>query len=521
MRSWYFSQVDGRIMSPQQTVQLTPKAAAVLACLMRHEGEVVPVETFLKGVWAGIHVTPDLVREYIADLRAALEDDARNPRFIQTVRREGFRLLGGISPATSDTLEDHGTQAPSRLATIAILKPLFGGDTAMEALGEDVALDILNFLAQFEDIGVVARHSSFSADDVTDLRAFARDVDADYILESSFARFGNVVRARFQLVDADTGRNLWAQRYDCEGDNLLEASDTIARSVVVALTGWHGELHRAEFKTISRKRDGTLNAFEHFILGCDLEIQFDAENLSRTLHHLEQSLALDPTFARAWLVYALELQWAYDVMPGQDESFLARSAEAFETAFKLAPGDPTTLAIVALKMARDGNLGSGLDLLAKAEATMGTNTDAMVCVATSKAMLTDEIAAARTLFDAALRENPTPPSWFYFVEARIAFLNREYERCILCARSGPQQISALIFRCLSHAMLGEREMARIALEDLRATYPNVDFKQFADHFPIANPARRAEYDIAVARLMEFQAETLENWPRLSAAPVPG
>lgn len=75
MSDWYFSEADDRLIRPEQIVQLTPKASAVLACLQRHKGEVVDTETFLREVWPGLHVTPDLVREYIHDLRAALSDD--------------------------------------------------------------------------------------------------------------------------------------------------------------------------------------------------------------------------------------------------------------------------------------------------------------------------------------------------------------------------------------------------------------------------------------------------------------
>lgn len=519
MQTWYLAERDGIVICPEQVVQLTPKAAKVLSCLLRHKGEIVPTETFLDEVWAGLNVTPDLVREYVSDLRAALHDSARRPRYIETVRGKGFRLIGAVEVADADMASGKDNRTSGNRATVALLKPSVSGGEQMRAFSDEVASEIINHLARFHDIGVVARHSSFAAEQVTDLRAFARDVDANYILESSVAQFGPSVRVRFQLVDADTGRSLWAERFDINEDAGADEADSIANTVVIALTGWHGELHRAQFKTINRKRETDLNAFEHFILGCDLELRFDAESLGQTIHHLERSVELDPTFARAWLVLALELQWAFDVMPWCDKSYLERSAQAFEEAFKLAPGDPVTLAIYALKVAREGHVENAIGMLQKAAASMEGDADAMVCVATSNAVITDNIAAARALFDAALAANPTPPSWYYFVEARIAFLNREYDRCIECSHLGPQQISALIFRTLSHAMREEVELARLAYDDLLAAYPEADFVQFADYFPIANPARRGEYDDAVKRLMAQLKDTGENWPALGTRAV--
>ena len=512
MQTWYLAEKDGIVICPERVVQLTPKAADVLACLLRHKGDTVPIKTFLDEVWVELNVTPDLIREYVSDLRAALHDDPRRPRYIETVRGKGYRLIGDVELADAETISGKANRFSENRATIAVLKPVASGGAQLRAFADDLSSEIINHLARFHDIGVVARHSSFAAEHATDLRVFARDVNADYILESSLAHFGTAVRVRFQLVDAETGRTAWAERFDLAEALAPDEADRIAGAVVMALTGWHGELHRAQFKTINRKRETNLNAFEHFILGCDLELRFDAASLGQTIHHLECSVDLDPTFGRAWLVLALELQWAFDVMPGRDTSYLERSAQAFEHAFMLAPADPVTLAIYALKVAREGQLADAIGMLEKAAASMDGDADAMVCVATSRAVISKDIGAARALFDAAFACNPTPPSWYYFVEARIAFLNREYDRCIKCSHLGPQQISAMIFRTLSHAMRGEVELARIAYDDLMAAYPESDFVQFADYFPIANPVRRAEYDAAVTRLMDQLEDTGENWP---------
>ncbi len=500
MQTWYFSEDEDRVVCPEQSIQLTPKAAAVLGCLMRHMGEVVSVETFLEEVWPNVHVTADLVREYISDLRAALHDDARNPRYIETVRGQGFRLIGGVDLATPAILAEAPIRDAEILPTVAVLMPTVKGNQEIREFAEGLASDLINHLARFHYIGVVARHSVFTAEEVTDLRAFARDVDADYVIESNVTVRGSTARVLFQLVDGKTGRNLWAERFDRAVADLEDASDDIVNSVVWAMTGWHGELHRAEFKTIARKRTTDLNAFEHFILGCDLEMRLDAESLKRSLYHLEQSVTLDPSFARAWLVYALELRWAYAVIPGRDRTYLERAREAFETAFKLAPSDPATLALMSMNFAREGGVDAGLALLNRAESTMEGDSDAMVCVATAKSVLTDDISGAKDIFETAMRANKTPPGWFYFAGAGLYFLSGDYERCIQSSYSGPQEISALIFRCLSRAMLGQVTETYQAHQELLSAFPKIDFPRFAKNFPIVSEQRRTEYDQAVAQL---------------------
>ena len=501
MSDWYFSEADDRLIRPEQIVQLTPKASAVLACLRRHKGEVVGTETFLSEVWPGLHVTPDLVREYIHDLRAALGDEARQPRFIETVRGKGFRLIGDIGEATAELMQSKSVPRDRNgLPTVAVLKPVTNGNAEINEIADAVASDIINHLARFHYVGVVARQSSFSPTEVNDIRSFARDVQASYVLESNFARLGGVIRARVQLVDARSGTNLWGERIDLDGADPLAVVDQIANTVVLALTGWHGELHRAEFQSVSRKRDAQLTAFEHFILGCDLEMQLDAESLPRSLMHLERSIQLDPTFSRAWLVYAFMLRACYAVMPGRDLSYLQRSKEAVETAFKLAPKDPVNLAFTAMQTARQGNLASALGMLDRAEASLEGDFDAMVCVSTAKAALTEDVAGAVALFERALEDNPAPPSWYYFSEAGIAFMAEQHERCITASRFGPQELSAAVFRCLSYATLERETEARAAHDQLMATFPRADLRRFPKNFPILDPARRQAYDTALHRL---------------------
>ncbi|MEP0506008.1 MAG: winged helix-turn-helix domain-containing protein [Paracoccaceae bacterium] len=504
MADWYFSSDEGQLTRPERVVQLTPKAAAVLACLHRNRGEVVPIDVFLKDVWPNVHVAPDLIREYIHDLRDALNDDARHPRYIETVRGKGFRLIGDIDLAAVDEIADPTvSQRQASLPTLAVLKPHTPDDVGLDTIADEVVSEVINHLARFHYISVIASQRNFNSKEINDIRAFASDVNATYLLETNYVRSGGNVRVRAQLLDAINGRALWGERLDFDEDDpvsiVAEASDTI----VLAMTGWHGELHRAEYKSVAHKQKGQLNAFDHFILGCDLEMTLDAEGLLISISHLDHSVRLDPTFARAWLVYALMLRWAYSVLPGRDRNYLHRSTKAFQTALKLAPTDPVNLALLSMNTARLGNLDGAKIMLSRAEATMRGDSDAMVCVATAKSVLTDEINEACTIFGSVMRRNRAIPSWMYIAEACIAFMAGDFARCIVSSRSGPTEISASAFCCLSLAMLGRENEAQKMRDELYVAFPKFDFERFAENFPIANSARRSRYDEAVMRLKQL------------------
>ncbi len=94
--SWTFNPQENRLVRGLRIVPISPKTAAVLKCLLAHKGSFVSRETLLREAWPGLNVTPDLVREHVFHIRSALGDDARSPRYIETLRGKGFRYLGGI-----------------------------------------------------------------------------------------------------------------------------------------------------------------------------------------------------------------------------------------------------------------------------------------------------------------------------------------------------------------------------------------------------------------------------------------
>jgi pimeloyl-ACP methyl ester carboxylesterase/DNA-binding winged helix-turn-helix (wHTH) protein len=97
MKHWALNPDDGSLSSEEDVVSLSPKAVEVLKCLLLRPGRIVSREDILKEAWAGLSVTPDLVREYVFEIRKALGDDARKPTYVETVGRRGFRLIGPVS----------------------------------------------------------------------------------------------------------------------------------------------------------------------------------------------------------------------------------------------------------------------------------------------------------------------------------------------------------------------------------------------------------------------------------------
>lgn len=176
MDAWVLEEREGRLLGAGRSVVLTPRAARVLAFLARHPGVVFSRDEIVSEVWAGINVKPDIVREYIFDIRNDLGEDPEHARYIETVRGRGYRLSGGITLAP-DPARD-AVQPP----VIAVLRPaVFAEAPSWRHLADALVDDLRTDLARFPDIEVIARQSSFGVAADDDSRAVAERLRADYL----------------------------------------------------------------------------------------------------------------------------------------------------------------------------------------------------------------------------------------------------------------------------------------------------------------------------------------------------
>lgn len=99
---------DERLWRGGKPVQITNKAFQVLRYLVANPKRLLTKDELLEKVWPGVYVSEGLIKEYVHDLRLALDDDPARPRFIETVRGRGYRYLGGIEIRSTTTKQCFG-----------------------------------------------------------------------------------------------------------------------------------------------------------------------------------------------------------------------------------------------------------------------------------------------------------------------------------------------------------------------------------------------------------------------------
>src|SRR5438552_5483595 len=112
--AWCVNPASGQISRDGEACRVEVRTIRLLMCLAEHAGEVVSIDDLLTHVWSGIVVAPDSVYQAVASLRRLLGDDPRQPTYIATVPRLGYRMVATVSPWADRSLDPNLDQRPDR-----------------------------------------------------------------------------------------------------------------------------------------------------------------------------------------------------------------------------------------------------------------------------------------------------------------------------------------------------------------------------------------------------------------------
>lgn len=500
MRRWSFIPSENRLDSEDEVAHVTGKAASVLRYLMQNEGAVVSRDEILKAVWQDVHVTPDIVREYIFDLRQALGDDAANPRYIETIRGKGFRLLGGVD------LKRRGTEEPGgiRRARVAVLRPdCLEGGARWQRFCDGMADELITDLARFSDLAVIARISSFAVDKSTSMIDVAEQLGADYVLESSLSAWPDKLKAQFQLIDGRNGLHAWADTIERPTGSMPQLSGEIALTVANQLGGMSGAILRAEQRYAVRRPVSELTAYENYVIASHLEEQYDQASMQKGLAHIERAIELDPEFARSHLIRTFFCDRGEAVSNERTrEEWMAEALASAERAVQIDPRDPLILAVCALSRATDARVEEARNTAIRAADFAENESHAAINTASALTLIAAEYDLADQMIDAAFRLCPMPPTFYAFAKGRNLLFSGRYEEAEEVAASGPDYESTYVIRCLSQSMQGKTEAARKTRDLLKQKYPFFNFQNYPGNMGMVAPRTLETYTEAVARLGE-------------------
>jgi adenylate cyclase len=212
------------------------------------------------------------------------------------------------------------------------------GDPEQEYFADGIVEDILTGLARLRWLFVIARNSSFSYKGRNvDVRQVGRELGVRYVLEGSVRRGGNRVRITGQLIEAETGNHIWAERYDRALDDIFAIQDEITESVIGCI---QPEVYTAEHDRLKRKPPQNLDAWESFVRGMFLYSQHSDAGTREAITLLDRAIQLDPCYAQAIGLRAVCLVWrAFQGWENRSAAF-AEGAKGADRAVACDPEEP-------------------------------------------------------------------------------------------------------------------------------------------------------------------------------------
>ena len=185
-----FDPGTGELWRGDIVIKLPPRVAALLDALTERPMQIVTKQELVERVWNGKAVGDDALTSCIQELRKALGDDARAPRFIETRHRRGYRLLvpAGLAARAAPVEDAAPSIALEGKPSIAVL-PFENLSADQDYFADGIVEDIIVALSRFKSLFVIARNSSFSyKGKAVDIRQIGRELGARYVLEGSIRR---------------------------------------------------------------------------------------------------------------------------------------------------------------------------------------------------------------------------------------------------------------------------------------------------------------------------------------------
>jgi adenylate cyclase len=297
----------------------------------------------------GIYVS-GAVRDQVGDRLDDIAFDDLGDQNVKNIARPIRVFRVRLEPdATTAPRSDDATSAATnpKKPSIAVL-PLvnMSGDPEQEFFADGLTEDIITELSRFRDLLVISRNSTFVyKGKAVKVQEVAREFAVEYVLEGSVRKAGGRIRVTVQLIDAETDRHIWAERYDRELEDIFAIQDEMTRAIVATLPG---RVEAATHDRAKRKPTDNMAAYECVLTAKVLHHRSVREDNAEAQRLLDRAISLDPNYAHAhaWKGCVLGQAWIYGWCQDRDATFQQVAAE-MEVALALDDNDSDVHRILA------------------------------------------------------------------------------------------------------------------------------------------------------------------------------
>jgi TolB-like protein len=479
-------------------VRLSRRALDILCALVAARGEVVTKDQLMAQVWSGLVVEESNIHVHVSALRKALDDGAGGQTQVVTVTGRGYRFIALDRSQPDRTEIRHGPSLPDRPSIAVLPFTNLSGAVEQEYFADGIVEDITTALSRTRWLFVIARNSSFTYKGRTvDVRQVGRELGVRYVLEGSVRKAADRVRITGQLIDADTGAHLWADRFDGGLVDIFDLQDEITASVVSAMMP---KLEQAEIDRARRKPTASLDSYDYLLRGMASVYRWTPADINDALKLFDRAIALDPDFTTPHGMAAWCYLWRN--ANGWTADRLHDIAETRQLARRVAESgrdDAVSLAFGGLALAYvAGDLEGGGALIQRALVLNPNLMAGWYASGWVKSFLGETDTAVEHLAR-AMRLSPLDPLMFLMqgVTALAHFVAGDYAAAVQwatrAAREQPNFQGAIRNIAASSALSGHLDQAKQALARVLSLDPELRLSNLKDRVGPYRPADLARF----------------------------
>lgn len=484
-----------QVLQDGEPAVLGARAFDLLLCLIEHRNRVVAKDELMQLVWPGVVVEDNNLSVQISALRKLLGAQA-----LVTVPGRGYRFALEVSelmrPASSAA--DGELSLPDKPSIAVLPFSNLSDDQDQAYFTDGITEDLITELSRFHSLFVIARNSSFTYQSRSiDVRTVARELGVRYVLEGSIRRATNRIRVAAQLIDAQTGIHIWAEKFERVLADNFAVQEELTQAIVAAITP---QIENFEAQRVCRVQADDLSACQLALRGWAAAWQAlsetDRSARNAALEFARAALSLEPHCGAALRTIAFA-QWqhlyfntATSAMQARDEGLIAATR-----AITLDQGDHLAHLWKGQLALLSGQPQTGLQDVRRANELNPNDALTLSCLGLVEALCGDQPRGIECT-SAALRLSPRDPvrclflnnlAWVYFCASDYANGANWAQRAIGEAAGFAAPRLCLV---LNQVGLAEIAQAQSELELLRELAPELILSGLAGQWLSCDPAYR-------------------------------
>jgi TolB-like protein/tetratricopeptide (TPR) repeat protein len=470
-------------------VALGQKCVTLLETLLAAEGRAVSKYALMDAAWRTENIEESNLAVQIAALRKYLGKSKSGDEWIATVQRVGYQFVdpSKAEEAPPDQDSDAAARAADDRPSVAVLPFVnMSGDPEQQYFSDGVSEDIITELSRWRLLSVRSRASSFPHRGMaSDIKQVARELNVRYVVEGSVRRMGEHIRVAVQLIDAETGNHVWAERFDRERADFFAVQDQVVRTIVSTLVG---RVEVAATERISRKPPASLAAYECVLKGSAAPWD-DPTGAGEATRLFARAIELDPGygFAHAMLAAMRHRNWIDDL--GDSDSMLGEAYRLAKRAVELDSNESTCFAILGIVCMARRSYEVALQHMRRA-VEINPNNQWNVADAGIVLVFAGQAEEALTRFNSAREIDPYfDPPWYWQCLGLANLTLRRYEDALVAFERLPTRgyrVTAYMAAC--YVRLGDTERAAVFARESLNMRPEFAIGHFMSREPFKNPA---------------------------------